>query len=96
MFHFDFLKFEIKNRTFPDTDEVTLLQLSSCTKVPVVSYFYNHHTRALDDNSNQQQIIARPTTKENYFLPHFEMVNISMTDIEHSITDNCRSKYLNH
>ena len=39
------------------------LQLSSCTKVPVVSYFYNHHTRALDDNSKQQQIIARPTTK---------------------------------
>ena len=39
------------------------LQLSSCTKVPGVSYFYNHHTRALDDNSKQQQIIARPTTK---------------------------------
>ena len=33
---------------------------------------------------------------KNYFLQHFEMVNISMTDIEHSITDNCRSKYLNH
>ena len=26
MFHFDFLKFEIKNRTFPDTEEVTLFE----------------------------------------------------------------------
>ena len=29
MFHFDFLKFEIKNRTFPDTEEVTLMKMNN-------------------------------------------------------------------